>query len=531
MEDNSILKAAALEAAQKAMKEYPATTEEPTEAAPVQEPSSMFEEDSAIDFGFYSDDLPKADEDVPIGNVAVATPDDAKATPVEADAPLSDSDLDADNTKLNDLNLDDLRSYVPTGQEEGFEVYSGELALELNDYAKELVTKYGMSVKDAVSARDARAQARIIEERAKYLREHANAGIIKIREGDEGALALTEEEHSKLTRVREIKLVEIQEEIIKTIPIIAVAPSNKRDLLDKVTGIFCEDKVPLPSSCDYASFRGMQIFELVQSYTRPDDTFEDALSRKAQVIYEAFQGSTRLKKYDNDRKVILTYDDFIRNYSYYDIDMSIFSIVCASSKEVTEGELRCPRCGRFTKVKYNVRKLLYSQDLPDHWKERFDNVLKYRADIDKLNSIQSRFWNGIRMQSNVSKNIYDIKIPMISKALNVGHFIGRQANGDDMEFFMTAMFVNKMHIYVPDKNSYIPIEEDEQGLLLDWFRKIPQDDVDAIRLLIRDEVLSMSFKGQVECAIDNKCHHKWDNDYLIEDLVFLRVRDTPDMTI
>lgn len=545
---DEVLKQAAMDAVKKATTKF---TEEPTgqdvnnnpisqDTPTSQDMTASFddEEEMGVNLGIYDDELPmsdlpefKHDDETELKASASDKTSDNVSKFDKNNIDLSADSINSVGPSKMELNADDLKAYVPTGKEEGFESYSGPLALELNEYAKELVKEWGMSPAEALQARDSKAKMRIIEEREKFLKDNPNIGVIKIRKGDESKLGLTDEEHSKLSRLKEIRLIEIEDEILKTIPIMAVSPSNKREMLDKITGIYCEDKTPLPSTCDYATFRGMQVFELLQAYHKPDDTLEDIISRKAQVLYESFQGSVMLKKYDENKNIILSYDDFIRNVSFFDLDFGLFSVICASSKDVTEGEVRCPRCQRFTKIKYNVRNVMKLDGLPDIWKKKIDDILEYRTDSDKLKSLRDKLHNGVRMQSRVSNNVYDLKIPSISKALNVTHFINKDATQEDLSFFTKAMFVNSMHVYDPETKSYIQIYNDEQALLLDRFRKVPQDDVDAIDIMVQNCPYYPQWEHELHCDIDDKCHHKWNNPFDIEDLVFLRGHDTPVVTV
>lgn len=493
---------------------------------------------TVIDYGFTSSPEQTGEEttrepapNLPAENVESSTEltVDDLAQAEAPDTPNIDS-VGQRQTIINnsmELTAEDLKAYFPSEDITGLDSFGDKVATGLNAYVKSLITQYGMEPSEALQARDNKAKKDIIKEQEEFFKANPNVGVVTIRSGEEGALGLTPEEHEKLSRSKRIHLVELEEAILKTIPIVAVDAQNKTNYLNGITGIYAQDNVPLPMACDYATFKGIQIFQLLEATSRDDDRIDEVIARKAAVIYNSFMGSTRMKKFNDKNEIILSYQDFLTQFYFYDMDMALYSVLCASSKEITTGEMRCPRCGRDFKAQYNIRKVLKLDGLSDDFKQRIDGILEYRTNPEHLKTLEDRFCTGLRMKSPFSNNIYDLKSPSISKALNVTQYLGSSSTDNEAKFVVLAMHINSMYVWEPAKDGYIPIDAAEHNLLFNWTSRIPQEDVDAIWSLIKDHMYAPRFATQVKCNIDDKCHHEMDADFDISDWIFLRGRDTP----
>ena len=122
--------------------------------------------------------------------------------------------------------------------------------------------------------------------------------------------------------------------------------------------------------------------------------------RKAQFLYDHFLSSTTREKYDMDNNIILSFNDFLKWYKFYDMDVGIYSIYVASSTEMITSGFICnseicknPQTGdgRQFEATYNTKSIIKFDKASDENKEVLDNILGARGNIDKMKELQDKY--------------------------------------------------------------------------------------------------------------------------------------------
>lgn len=478
-----------------------------------------FEEEESIIEGYndeeYSDD---DDDDEPV--IAIGSGNDDVPQNVKNNLSISsENENDEDEFSLTD---DELRATMPDLDDDAFINSSSKIRNELNTYRRNLIVNSGFTVEEATEAAYNRAKKLGQEENDSYLEEHPTLGIVEIDKKNVDKLEFTKDEREKLTKVRAIKLKVVEDVELSSISVERIDVKHKSAALQSLDTNLSQYSVPLPLMSDYCRFKGSQIVQLIQAVRYTDATLDEIIAKKASLVYNQLCNSANLEKYDENGKVVMSYSDFINKFLFHDLDMAMYGILVASSMEEIESSLTCGECNTQFQWKYNLKSLLSLDDISDDFKQKFDDILGHKSDEEYLKNLYDENHKSVRVKSPVTQNIYELNYPTIARAINLYRIIDAE---DETMLYLSAfaLFITKIYVYNRKTQKFIEINEDEYKNLLDVLQMIPQEEIDIIQDFLRPYLYEPKFILKSKCP---QCGHKMQNSLSIDDLVFLKARDS-----
>lgn len=431
---------------------------------------------------------------------------------------------DDDLTESSEFEItdDDLKAEMPDLDEIAFSDASSKIRADIDTYRKNLIIRSGLTVEEANEAAYNRMKKLGNDENNAYLEKNPKVGIVEISKTDVEKLQFTPEEREKLVKVKTIKLKVIEDTTLATLPIERVEKNNKAAMLQSLDTNLSQYSVPLPLANDYCRFKGSQLIQLIQAIRYDDATLDEVISNKASLVYNQLANGANLKKYDEDGKIIMSYQEFINKFLFHDLDMALFGILVASSMEEIESALTCGSCKNKFQWKYNLKTLLNLDEISDDFKEKFDDILKHKSNPDYLENLYKKNYKSIRVESPITKNVYELNYPTIARAINLYRLIDTT---DETMVYLSAfaLFIDKMYVYNKKTGNYIEIEESEYRYLLDVLQMIPQEEIDIIQNFLKPFIYVPKFILESKCP---SCGFKMKNELSIDDLVFLKARDS-----
>ena len=360
------------------------------------------------------------------------------------------------------------------------------------------------------------------EENSSYLEENPKLGIVEVNKKDASKLEFTPDEREKLTKVRSIKLKLVEDVDLKNIEIERVDKNRKSAMLQSLDTNLSQYSVPLPLMSDYCQFRGSQIIQLIQAVRYNDSTLDEVISKKASLVYNQLANGANLRKFDDEGNKIMSYREFTNKFLFHDLDMALYGILVASSMESIESTLTCGDCGHQFQWKYNLKKLLNLDDLTDDFKEKYETILEHKSDDAFLQKLYEKNHKSKRVKSPITNNIYDLNYPTVARAISLYRVIDTE---DETMLYLSAfaLFIDKMYVYNKKTEKYIPIEEDEYKDLLETLQMIPQEEIDIIQDYLKPYLYAPKFILKSKCE---SCGFKMENELSIDELVFLKARDS-----
>jgi hypothetical protein len=426
-------------------------------------------------------------------------------------------------TAFNLLTDAEMRALMPDISDEKFQQILPKIKSNIEKYKKGLIINSGFTPEEANEAALNKMRKDSIEENDKYLQENPKVGVIEIKKEDLENLALTPEEHSKLEKVKVIKLSVVEDEELKSIKLdTKYDAKHKSDYIKSIEGSLSKYSVPLPSYGDYLTFRGAQIIQLASIVMGEDERLEEILNKKASLIYDKILNGKIFKKFDEKGKIIMSYEDFVNVFPYHDINIAIYGILVASSMEETEAELTCNKCNQVFNYKYNVKELLNLSDSPE-FSERVNKIINCKSNSFELKNLHDEMTNATRYKSPFTYNIYQISYPTVGRATHIFEKINQ--NDQVMVYnSLLALYLNAIYIYNPETDGYVQITEDEVDTMLDTILDVADEDYQ----LIINQVKSM-FTYEPRFTIKTVCPHcgeELELNYNIDNLIFFKAQDS-----
>lgn len=420
------------------------------------------------------------------------------------------------------IDTEDLMAVMPDLDQIEFAKAVVSITSELTEYRKNLIINNGFTVQEAEAAVRSRLALKGKEINDEYLENNPKLGIIEINKKDVDKIELSPEEREKLTRVKAIKMVVVEDEFLKNIKVEKVKKQHKAAYLRSIEGSLSKYSVPIPIMGDYVSFNGAQIIQLASVVAHEDDTHIETLTKKASLIYDRLSSGTIYSKHDDENKVTMTYQEFVNSFFYNDLDMAMYGVLIASSMEESENTFECSECSIEFQWKYKVRTLLDGDSLGENFKERMGAIISNKYNIEKIQKLHDELSGATRFQSPFSKNIYEISYPTIARATSIFSVVDE---ADVSELYLSALgiYTNSLYIYDSVKQSYLEIEEDEPHLLMETLRKIPQEDINLLTKIVRDMTYTPKFILKTQCP---ECANKMTNELTIDTMIFLKAHDS-----
>lgn len=453
----------------------------------------------------------------------------------------------SDTFKDDDFSLSevDLRASMPKVSDEYFNSIKVNEMKDLNSYQRSLIIDYGFTPNEAFEAVSNRLKKRGKELQDKFLVDNPEIVTINVDKKESSNIMFTESEKKKLIKSKIIKVNEIEDAALKSLNILPVKSEFKLNYALKIRSALSRDVVPLIRLADNVEFAGAQIAELYSAISYEDENIVEGTMRSARLIYDKLIGGINYKKYDSDGNIILSFEEFMNSFPFYDMDMALYSILCASSPDETRYEAKCPKCGKKIEMMYNVRSLINFDDCPEKIKSRIDSILAIKSDGNALLELQHDLVRYVkRIESPFTKNIYELHCPSIAKMIKYMEF-GEVGTVEKVSHLNYAGLISAIYLYDKDKNGYIligdgsNIDENEEmsekeicTLFWDTVRQIPQEDLDIISCIDGKgiEKYNPSFILNVKCN-DPSCTYHKRLQMSLDHLLFLRAEDMPEEVI
>ena len=242
----------------------------------------------------------------------------------------------------------------------------------------------------------------------------------------------------------------------------------------------------------------------------------------------------------------MTINEFADIYPYPDINMGLYGIFTASSKSTGLLDLQCNACKKKFKHEYNIKNFLRFDNIPEKWKDRIDNILTSKGSAIEIKRLMEECQKTHRIVSNVTGNVYDLKVPSCSKAKEVFDkteggdtavayysmiilylenifMVDPESDPEDPEFFQFGRNeeleksieekLTKKLTLTDEESEYNPIEE-----IFELLQEIPEEDIDLITKYIAGMFIEPNFAIVCKCP---RCGRELTVPLSIEKLVFL----------
>lgn len=394
---------------------------------------------------------------------------------------------------------------------------------DLIDHRRKLVIESGLTEEEATTAVKRRAIKKADELNAKYSTAAAEPGVavVKIDKTQADKVEFTDEEKTKMSKAKAIRLVEVEDSSLLTIPI----KSNDSDdvLFTAIHRASCnvsKYNMPMINTFDNCDFTGATTIQLVQAVYDENDSDYHRYQEQLELIYTKFQGSTTMDKYDIEGNTIMTKEDFAKWFRFFDMPVAMYAIYVASSTETITSQFKCEACDKDYDFEYNTKKLISYDGIPDKFKGDLDSVLSLSADREGLTELKENSRRGKRFKSQFTNNIYDISSPSVARALNVLRFVNPR-DSYARYLSMYAMMFDSIYVYDSTDKQYIEIKSDNPRAILSFLYDIIDTELKLITKVINDFYFIPTFKLTRKCP---HCGNVEDVTFGIDELVFLKAQ-------
>jgi hypothetical protein len=454
-------------------------------------------------------------------------------TPVPSTIGLSEDSLNSPkipvssltNNALSEAQLMIVKELTPNMTDDERMKESVKLYNKYNDYCKSLIINQGFSPEEAEIAAKAYFKKHDItkNEPSQNIETEPDVAVITIdkTKTDVNDLGLTTEEHKKLERVNKIRLVLVEDMELDNIIIDRPDEEHKADYIRSIAGSLSSYSVPLPMLGDFVTFHGAQIVQMVNAINYEDARIEEVINKKASLIYDKLVNSNILRKYDENGKIRMTYTEFTNKFAYQDIDIALYAILCASHMEETSTSLTCESCNHTWNHTYALKNILQLDHISPDFKERIDNILKYKSNDGEMTKLYEKMKKARRYKSPFSGNIYDLSYPTVARAMNLLKRIDQE---DAVMTYVSAiaLYLSRIAIYNKNKNSYVEVLAEETDILLDTMMTLSNEDMKMLSEQIRSDLFyNPKFSLHVACP---SCHKESTRSRSVENMVFLQAQ-------
>lgn len=459
------------------------------------------------------DDADDEDDD----DVVVAGMDEMFDPDAAADEEVVENGQDSnDDSFLTDKVLRDSMPDVPEEEAVG---HFESLRSEVNAQKMRMLSM-GLSSEEAEAAALVKLKKLGEDINIRYLKKNPDRLIVTVDKSNVENLEFTEEEKKKMEAAKVIQLNVVETHDLEHMSVRRVPRDQKISTIFASNSGFSFYSVPLPLTGDYCRFKGSQIMQLLQTTSYQNDTPYELLNRKARLIYSQLSEGTYLTKRDSSGKMVMNYDEFLNKLMYYDVDMCLYCITAATSKEVLTTPLDCEDCeNQQQEVTFNVKQILDMQDIAPEYAEMVDKILGIRADPEALKKYRDETNVTHIVRSPITNNVYHICQPSLARALEVY----RIADMSQINSYLLAltMFVEKAQIYDKGNDDYIEIDADEITAMYEYLREVDDDEINILTEFITPMIVAPHFTIRWTC---DKCQTDQITRIGAESLIFLKAR-------
>lgn len=449
-----------------------------------------------------------------------------------------DKKIDSNVTSYDEYNriLSEQMANMKKDAPDEFKTRSQELMDNITRYRKELMIQNGFTAAEADAAARKRLKNKATKLEAEYLEEHPELVVVTVDKTNSDSLNFTDEEKEKLVKTKKINLVEVEDRNLKTLKLKNVSDRKQRlNVIYRKSCNLSHYSVPCYNTVDYCTFSGATIEAIINAVRRrskdEDGVGETAkvwVLRKAQFLYDHFVRSTTREKYDIDGNIIMTFNDFLRWYRYYDIDVGIYAIYVASSTEMLTSGFICNSniCknekgeGSQFDATYNTRSVIKYSDTTEKNQEVLDSILAAIDDAEEMKKSIDKYLSTKRMYSDFTKNCYDLVNPSIEDylfALETLKDVKCEEAAINFVAWTRAIYVLE-NPDDPKCDVYIPITEPED--IAEYFINIVETEKFLLARFISLNIYKPYYSVNTVCP---KCGNKSEVKMEIENLVFQRL--------
>ena len=453
---------------------------------------------------------------------------------------MSKKGLRANISKLPELKMDDVYEVIPNIEGDDREKVAEMLFNEISEYRDRAMKQYGWTAEEADHAAATRLVSRGKEVNNKYMHDHP-VTTITIDKEKVDTVEFTEEEKKKLDVSRAIRLVAVENTKLNSLKVSKIPTKiDKVAFLRNIDAAIASYRVPLPVMGDYAQFTGAQSLQMATIFGDDDETVVESVSKKAQLCYDRFFGSVSLRKYDDENKIIMSYNDFINSVAFNDLDMMLYAVYVASTPEEQEIRMRCgnPTCKKNYDCKFNAKTVIQRKEFPEWAQNRIDDIMAHTNNVDYLQNLGREWKTETMYESPYTGNIYAIAQPTIARVIDVFNYVSDDENyGAYNSLFMTI--INSMYIKLDqldeNGNEYVQVTyDDDREALKVAISQIPDRDLKILSRMYADMIYTKTITIGNESdltlplKIFPKCPHcgqDSENYLFLEHLVFLKARN------
>lgn len=487
--------------------------------------------------------VPTENLQVPDPNVDATPKKETPAQPTSDSGMIVDDDIDMDQFRREqearaakaaedyekkkvqfNITMNDVKATMPSITGEELDKKSIEMMGNLKKYRTNLIVNEGMTPEEADEATRNRMKHLGTKINNEWIDQHPHTGVITVNKEDADKLELTQEEHDKLVTTKSIKLVCIENKELESLKVID-APSVTKDKLQYIrrsNNAGARYSIPLPSFGDYVTFHGATARALMQEgIDKQNESALQALERKAQFVYDHLIGSSLMSKYNENGVTILTFEDFCDRFPWFDLDLAIYAIYVASSPETYSGGITCSFCKEQFDYDFHADKMLITDDFPDSIKKYIDDILKNVSDKEGMQKIHDNNMAARLMKSPKTKNVYSLQSPSINKARSVFKYKSTETE-DDFNTIVNMLIIREMWIWIPEEQSYVHINPDEQDLMFELTKDMNEYDFRLITKFLAEYLYVPRFGAKTKCP---NCGNDLVLDTSIDELVFLLAQD------
>ena len=312
-----------------------------------------------------------------------------------------------------------------------------------------------------------------------------------------GDFAFTDEEKEKIVNAKQIVLTEVEEVQLASIKV----KKPVKSFVDSVKEYeFAGSKMPMifPASRFKADMCGMTYGEMGDIIVTGDEsiTFEQ-MRKRFTVIYNKMKNASCGEFKD--------FDDFLKKFSYLDMDLAMFGLIVATYPDVDEIALTCnnPRCRRGFNHRFKPASLLRF----DKTHSKFINTMNeiVNAKPEDYQKIFNESPTNMHRRYILPKSKFIVEIGVASAyeflytLVQNGVITDKFANEhpDDVNgilFANSSMLALIRSVYVPDGDEYIQYEDFEDMIRVLYMAK--PEDIRIITTLLQKytEAYSVTFE-------------------------------------
>ena len=445
---------------------------------------------------------------------------------ISVNAPKEDYDkqqetLDRSYQKIIDEQMKDIKIDDPSE----FSNRSNILISEIAAYRKNLMIRDGFTAEEADIAARNRIRNKATEINNKYREDHPDVAIVKIDKSQAASVEFTEEERAKITTAKAIRLVEVRDESLNTIPIKKADDKYRYDIIHRATCNVSKYELPMINTFDNCTFAGSQTIQLVNAVYDDNDNEYAKVKKQVSLAYDRFLGSTTKDKYDAEGNIIFTEEEFANWLAYADLENAIYCIYVASSTENITSPFKCevePESAEEFKFTYSTKSLISYEGMEDEFKKDYDMIIADANDRVAMEKNKSERRVTKRFKSTFTNNIYDISTASCARALGVLRYINPK---DRILNYIApfAMLTERVYVYDDTDGQYVILDHEDPREMIKFYRDLVERELQLLSKEMNPLIYMPKFKLDTVCP---RCGHKEERYFGVDSLVFLKVQST-----